>query len=125
MSLPSVLRDQSPPVELWPSVVWVIYETINEFGALGGIVAVASSESTANELAIGSGWWGGLGAIVKKSAFVAEDDTVWVLETPDALEVDTDLAKLRKEKLDAAQAKALEQFTPEERALLGLKLDDK
>lgn len=124
MKLPSILRDGGPPIEVWPTEVWVVYSTVSEFGARGGIVAVASSESTADELAVGKGWWNGKGSIEKKHALVLDDDTVWILECPEALVVDADLPKLRAEKMAAATAKARELLTAEERALLGFKLED-
>ena len=100
-----------------PIVCYTVHRTVDEYGRLGGLVAVKRTEHEANECAKGQGWYGGTGAVKKTYAIPVDDSRVLLLASPDAVELDVNLIELRKQKKEAARAK----LTDEEAALLGIK----
>lgn len=96
--------------------VWAVYETVDERGRRGQIVAVAKTKTHADTMAEGKGWYGGVGDVVKRRALSIDGEHILMLEIDTPIPLDTNLPGLRKQKIDEALAK----LTPEEQVLLGL-----
>ncbi|HCX24430.1 MAG TPA: hypothetical protein DHN29_21100 [Cytophagales bacterium] len=103
--------------------VWVVHETIDDRGHLGGLVGVTSSKQDANIIAKDQGWYGGPGNIRKQKAISVGVDNggsykerVWLLDGKEPIDLDGKL-KAKKEEI---RKKALEKLDPEERAALGI-----
>jgi hypothetical protein len=108
------------------SEVWVVYSTTDEMGRIGGVVAVATTEAKANELAIGKGWWNSKGTVRKQHAiYFGSNDTVLLLAGIERLALNLDLVGYREREIAKAKDKLLAHMTAEEISLLGIKVDAK
>lgn len=96
--------------------VWTAHETVDDRGSIGGIVGVAKTQNHAEKLAEGKGWYGGKGAVAKKSALLIDGEHVLILASTVPIPLDTDLPGLRKQQI----ADALAKLSPAEQTLLGL-----
>jgi len=94
--------------------VWIVHETVDEYGRTGSRVGVYRSPLVAEEAAKGKGWWGGKGRVSMRRAINTEEG-VYILEDPgqpvkfsdEAMEIDL-------------RTQALAKLTPAERKALGL-----
>ena len=97
--------------------VYVAYSTIDDRGALGGIIAVSKFKATAQRFAKKRGWYGGDGAVIEKKAIcVNDEDEIMLLESVTAYPLGIDLPKRFEEEKAAARAK----LTNHEAQLLGI-----
>lgn len=96
--------------------VYAVYETVNEYGRLGSLIAVSESKELAEVEAQGKGWWGGKGEVIAKAALRSGDNRVFILEFPESFPLDANIAEEKATRKAAARAK----LTDEEAKLLGL-----
>lgn len=97
--------------------LYIVYETVDEYGRHGSTVAYAKDEYSAEQAAKNRGWWGGSGAIVKKKALVV-DGEVYPLLTSGPV---TLYGEEPKKDWKAIRRAALAKLTEEERAALEVK----
>lgn len=90
---------------------------------IGPIVGVCSTETNAKMMSKGRGWYGGNGHVGKRKALKITTgrechEIIYLLDKAmeTAVQMDTDIPKLIKERKEAA----LNKLTKEERILLGL-----
>lgn len=97
--------------------VWVVKETIDEYGRPGQLVGVFMSDSAAKTAAAKKGWWGGEGEITKKLGMLNPVDKMEIIVIDMIIKPDIDLIAAAKKDRQVALAK----LTPRERELLGIK----
>lgn len=100
---------------------WAVYETVDDRGMRGGIVAVARTKGIAQQMAKGKGWYGGDGEIEEAQVLCwrkGEVPMYFVVEAGQYVPaLDTDLPKELRKRKEAALAK----LTEEDIQILGLK----
>ena len=97
--------------------VWVVKETIDEYGRPGQLVGVFTSEDSAKTAAHKRGWWGGEGEITKKLGMLNPVDNTEIIVIDMIIKPNVYLIEATKNDRAAALAK----LTPRERELLGVK----
>lgn len=100
--------------------VYVVRETVDEYGHTGEIIGVTVSKAEADNLAKGRGWYGGTADIREEKALVldpANPEAVLLLQSTIEYPLGVNLPERRREKRKAALAK----LSPEEKELLGVK----
>lgn len=96
--------------------VWVVYETLDEYGRLGKLVSVCRNQADAELESIGKGWYGGAGRIMAKSAIIHED-YVYVMESTTPMQF-KDVEEIREKQKAENLKKALSKLTEEELRLI-------
>lgn len=96
--------------------VWVVYETLDEYGRLGKLVSVCRNKADAELESIGKGWYGGAGRIMAKNAIIHED-YVYVMESTTPMQF-KDVEDIREKQKVENIKKALNKLTEEELRLI-------
>jgi len=96
--------------------VWVVYETLDEYGRLGKLVSVCRNKADAELESIGKGWYGGAGRIMAKNAIIHED-YVYVMESTTPMQF-KDVEEIREKQKVENLKKALNKLTEEELRLI-------
>lgn len=103
---------------------WAVHQTVNEYGHLGKLVGVFSTENKANKAAIGQGWYGGHALVEKHRAIVLVDydsgtEHYYLLDkklTDVPSKLDTNLIEYE----NLIKKRALSKLSKEEKEVLGL-----
>lgn len=94
--------------------VWTVHKN-NDDRSDGPVTNVCSTKGLANDLAKGSGWYGGNAGVNERKAVQSGDDWYLVDDAhPEPIDIDGEIAAKEAEELDAALAK----LTDRERALI-------
>lgn len=97
--------------------VYAAFETVDEYGRIGALHGIFTSEAKANEVASGIGWYGGKGKVESRKA-LKDGGEVYLIDPvyskPLTLNVD-----LVQETQNLKQ-QAMNKLTPAEQKLLGL-----
>jgi hypothetical protein len=102
--------DADPEIKLF----FTAHPTTDERGSLGPTIGVFRRRADADAAAMNRGAYGGNG-VVRERYGIEANGRCWLLDDPEGVLLDVDIAKRRKEIADAALAK----LTPEEREALG------
>lgn len=96
--------------------VCCVYQTLDEYGRLGALVAVCRNIADANIAAKGQGWYGGSGRILEKKA-IQDGDNLYPLisETPWTFK---DVEELRAKEKQKVIDETLAKLTHEEQELI-------
>ena len=103
--------------------VYVVWETLNEYGKKGQCVGVYDNKVKAEDIAKGRGWYGGNGAIDERTAIVNGNDECFVLDNTikEGIPLNIDYATHLKE----AKAEALSKIIDSAKRILGLIQENK
>lgn len=96
--------------------VWVVYETLDEYGRLGKLVSVCRNKADAELESIGKGWYGSAGRIMAKNAIIHEG-YVYVMESTTPMQF-RDVEEIREKQKAENLKKALNKLTEEELRLI-------
>lgn len=96
---------------------FAVFETVDERGNRGGLVAVSRDSQKAEKMAAGAGWYGGQGRIVQGTLFDGPDGLVFIEKAYSIEALDTHLPRLAEQKRQAALAK----LTDEDKKVLGIR----
>lgn len=96
--------------------VWVVYETLDEYGRLGKVVSVCRNKADAELESIGKGWYGSAGRIMEKNAIIHED-YIYVMETTTPMQF-KDVEEIREKQKAEKLNKALGKLSEEELQLI-------
>lgn len=95
--------------------IWQAHGDGGERG-IGPVIAYCSTENAAQKAAKGRGWYGGDGFVSKSHALRIEGK-VWLLASPEPIDLDSIGAKRDAE----LREKTLAGLTPDQRRVLGIK----
>lgn len=102
-----------------PIPVFRVREVTSEYGGLGRLIGIFSTQENADAAAKGQGWWGSDGNI--EPLFAIPDEAhpgrFFILIQADSVQLDLNLPQIEAE----LKAGALAKLSPEEKAVLGLK----
>lgn len=94
---------------------WTVYSTVDEFGRRGSLQGVYSCKVSAEEAAVGIGWYGEKGEVLQVSLMKVGDEH-YQLASPEPIDLD-----LKKKISDAdLREKTIASLAPEQRRVLGL-----
>lgn len=96
--------------------VWVVYQTVDEYGRLGKLSGVFRTEQDANVGAVGEGWYGSNGKVIMKHA-IEDGDYLYLMEGFGAQQF-KDVTLLREKQLKNRINQVLSKLTEEEIILL-------
>lgn len=109
---------------------YAVHQTHDEYGRSTTLAGITLDKRSAETMAKGHGWYGGDGEV--RSAHILEirdphgltgqESLYFLLNAPGALPLNVDLIRRKNDQVKAAKAKLIAQMTPEELALLNIKL---
>lgn len=100
------------------TVAYTVKETVDDRGRTGDLIGVFFSAEEADKAAKGKGWYGGQGEVRERAVLMDESGSVYILESAAPITPGVNLPEEHKAKVRAA----LDKLTPEDRALLGIKV---
>lgn len=98
-----------------PFLVFSVYETTDEYGTRGAYVGSFIDKNIAEATSANKGWWGGNGQVIPTWAIKNHLGKVYLLQSDESINLDTDVQKAAED----IKQRALAKLTVEERRVLG------